>query len=294
MEAAYSMDRFLATMGLAAALTLAAAPARAAEATFQRDLTVNGRLDLTVETGAGSIHLRSGPAGRVHIFARVKSNWGGSDEQVQEIAVHPPIDQTGNIVRIGLHHGNLHNISIDYEIEAPADAFLEAGTGSGSINDDGVGANAKLSTGSGDIRATGLQSGFALETGSGSIYAEGSGTGDVKAETGSGSIELKNLHGGLLARTGSGGVKAGGTPSALWRIETGSGSVELWTGNAGITLKRQKRDRAAFSVTARLQRRARCQITTFRGRSVEGGLWSTSQLAPAAYRIISVGELEVR
>lgn len=224
-------------MGLAAALIGAAAPARAAEATFERDLTVNGRVDLSVETGAGSIRLSSGPAGRVHIFARVKSNWGGSDEQVQEIVAHPPIDQTGNIVRIGLHRSSLHNITIDYEIQAPANAFLSAGTGSGSVNDDGVGANAKLSTGSGGIHATGLQGGFELETGSGSIYAEGSGTGDVNAETGSGSIEVKNLHGGLFARTGSGSIKAEGTPTAAWSIETGSGSVELWTGNAALTLE---------------------------------------------------------
>jgi hypothetical protein len=230
------MNRLLTTMGLAAALGLAVIPACAAEATFERDLTVNGRLDLTVETGAGSIHLSSGPAGRVHIFARVKSNWGGSEEQVKEIAAHPPIDQTGNIVRIGLHRSDLHNISIDYEIQAPADAFLNAATGSGSVNDDGVGANAKLSTGSGGIHATGLQGGFSLDTGSGSIYAEGSGAGDVKAETGSGTIELKNLKGGLRAQTGSGDIKAGGAPTAPWRIETGSGSVELWTGDAAFEL----------------------------------------------------------
>jgi putative adhesin len=218
-------------------LTLAAAaPARAEEATFTRDLTVAGRVDLTVQTGSGSIRLTSGPAGRVQIFGRVKSNWGGSDAQVHEIADHPPIEQTGNIVRIGTRHENYRNISIDYEIEIPADAFLSAATGSGNVTDDGVGANAKLNTGSGSIRAIGLQGGFTVETGSGSIYAEQVGTGDVKAETGSGSIELKNLHGGLRAETGSGSIKASGTPSAQWRLQTGSGSVELWTGSAAFTL----------------------------------------------------------
>ncbi len=230
------MRQFLLLTGLTAALSLAAIPAYAAEATFERDLIVSGRLDLTTGTGSGSIHLTSGPAGRVHIFGHVKSNWGGSDEQVQQIAAHPPIEQTGNIVRIGLHQGSLHNISIDYEIQAPPDAFLNASTGSGSVTDDGVGANAKLSTGSGGIHATGLQGGFSLDTGSGNIYAEASGAGEVKAQTGSGSIELKNVQGGLYAKTGSGGVKSSGTPSAPWRIETGSGTVEIWTGNASFTL----------------------------------------------------------
>jgi len=230
------MRHFFVIAGAAAILALASASCRAAEATFERDLTVNGRLDLTVEDGAGSIHLTSGPAGRVHIFARVKSYWGGSDDKVREIAAHPPIEQTGNIVRIGLHHQSLHNISIEYEIEAPADCFLNAAFGSGSIDDDGVGVNAKLTTGSGSIRATGLQGGFSLGTGSGSIYAEQTGTGNVEAQTGSGGIELKNVNGGLHAQTGSGSIKVSGTPAASWRIVTGSGGVELWTGNAAFTL----------------------------------------------------------
>jgi len=215
---------------------LAAAPAWSAEATFERHLTVNGRVDLTVATGSGSIHLTAGPAGHVHIFGRVKSSWGGNDDQVREIASHPPIEQTGNIVRIGVHDGRLRNTGIDYEIEAPPDSFLKANTGSGNVTDDGVGADSKIGTGSGSIRATGLQGGFSLSTGSGTIYGEQVGKGDVTASTGSGSIELKNLHGGLRAHTGSGSIKAGGTPDAQWRIDTGAGSVEVWTGNVGLNL----------------------------------------------------------
>jgi DUF4097 and DUF4098 domain-containing protein YvlB len=219
-----------------AALSLASLTARAAEATFSRDLSVSGRLDLTIENGAGSVHLASGPAGHVHIFAHIKSNWSSNDGKVQEIASHPPVEQTGNIVHIGYHHESLHNISIDYEISAPPDCFLHASTGSGGIQDDGVGVDAKLTTGSGGIHATGLQSSFSLGTGSGGIYAEQVGEGDVEAQTGSGSIELKNVKGGLHAQTGSGGVKVTGTPAASWRIITGSGGVELWTGNSGFNL----------------------------------------------------------
>jgi DUF4097 and DUF4098 domain-containing protein YvlB len=219
-----------------AALTLAAVPALASEATFDKTLQVNGRVELSVSTGSGNIHLTRGSDNQVHIYGRVKSNWGGSEERVREIAAHPPIEQTGNIVRIGSHHENLHNISIDYEIQAPGNAFLEASSGSGNVTVDGMGENAKLSTGSGNIHATGLHGGFSVGTGSGNIYAEQTGEGDVKAQTGSGNVELKNLHGGLHAGTGSGEIKAGGTPTAPWRLETGSGSVEFWAGNAGLTL----------------------------------------------------------
>ncbi len=223
-------------LAVTAALTLASVPALASEAAFERNLSVDGRVELTVETGSGNIHLKQGSDSRVHVFGRVRSNWGANDSKVKEIAANPPIEQTGNIVRIGARHENLHNISIDYEIEAPANAFLDAGSGSGNVTDDGIGENAKLNTGSGNIHATELHGGFTANTGSGDIYAEQSGQGDVKAQTGSGNIELRNLRGGLRAETGSGYIKAGGTPTAGWHLETGSGNVELWTGDAPLTL----------------------------------------------------------
>jgi hypothetical protein len=222
----------LATAALAALATL---PAWGTEATFDRNLSVKGAVELNITTGSGHIHLTHGTSGQLHIFGRVRSSWGGSDEQVRQIAANPPIEQTGSIVRIGRHE-NLHNISIDYEIQAPGDVYLNAATGSGDINDDGVGQNTKLNTGSGSIRATGLRGGFSVNTGSGSVYAEQVGEGDVKAGTGSGSIELKNIRGGLHAETGSGEIKVSGTPTSYWKLQTGSGNIEAWTGNAPFTL----------------------------------------------------------
>jgi DUF4097 and DUF4098 domain-containing protein YvlB len=219
-----------------ALLAIAAVPAMATEATFERNLSVNGKVELRVATGSGNIHLTQGSGSQVRIFGKVKSNWGASDEKVREIAANPPIEQTGNIIRIGARHENYNHISIDYEIQAPADAFLDAASGSGNVVDDGVGENAKLSTGSGNVHATGLHGGFSVDTGSGDIYAEQTGQGDVKASTGSGNIELKNLRGGLRADTGSGDIKVGGTPNSTWHLHTGSGNVEFWPGDSPLTL----------------------------------------------------------
>ena len=220
----------------AMALAMAAIPALAAEATFERNLSVNGRVELSVSTGAGNIHLTRGSGNQVHIFGRVKSHWGGSDAQVRDIAANPPIDQTGNIIRIGARRQNLHNISIDYEIQAPADAFLDAGSGSGDVTTDGVGSNAKLSSGSGNIHATGLHGSFSVSTGSGNIFAEQTGEGDVKAQTGSGNIQLNNLHGSLRAGTGSGSINVSGSPASAWNLKTGSGNIEISPGNTGFVL----------------------------------------------------------
>jgi hypothetical protein len=220
----------------AAALALASLPALASEATFERTLSVSGHVELSVSTGSGNIHITRGAGNEVHIFGKVKSGWGGSEERVREIAAHPPIEQTGNIVAIGAHHENLRNISIDYEIQAPENAFLSAASGSGNVTVESVGENAKISTGSGNIHATGLHGGFKVDAGSGNIYAEQTGQGDVKAQTGSGNVELRNLRGGLRAGTGSGEIKVAGTPTTDWKLETGSGSVEFWAGSAAFTL----------------------------------------------------------
>lgn len=222
----------------AAVLAFAALPtfALASEhATFDRTLSVNGRVDLSATTGSGNIHITSSSGNQVVIHGRVTCSMGCDEQRFHEIVNNPPIEQTGNIIRIG-HVENLHNIGIDYDIQAPADSFLDAHTGSGDVTDEGVGENAKIGTGSGNIHASGLRNGFSVNTGSGDIVAEQSGQGDVKARTGSGNIELKSLNGGLDAHTGSGDLKITGTPVGEWHLETGSGNVDLTTGSTGFNL----------------------------------------------------------
>jgi DUF4097 and DUF4098 domain-containing protein YvlB len=216
-------------------------PALAAEATFTRTLSVSGQVTLHVSTGSGSIRITKGSDSQVHIFGKVRSSHsfgddGNSEDRVRQIAANPPIEQTGSILRIGAHLEGLHNVSIDYEIQAPAGALLEASSGSGDITDDGVGVNARLNTGSGSIHAEGLKESFSVETGSGDITAAQVGSGDVKAHTGSGSIELKNVSGGLRAETGSGDIKINGQPKSGWHVTTGSGTVEFWPGGSPLTL----------------------------------------------------------
>lgn len=219
-----------------AALALAALPAMATEATFERNVTVSGPVELSVHTGAGSVHVTRSSGNQIHIFGRVKSGWGVSEARVREIAANPPIEQTGSIVRIGFHEEELHNISIDYEIQAPANSYLEASSGSGDVTVEGVGKDAKLTTGSGNVHATGLIGSLTLNTGSGNINAELTGMGDVRAQTGSGNIELHHVNGGLHAITGSGDIKVAGAVGGDWHLETGSGSIEFWPDAGGFTL----------------------------------------------------------
>jgi beta-lactamase regulating signal transducer with metallopeptidase domain len=209
---------------------------------FDRTLSASAAVQLAVSTGSGDIHFTRGSGNEIHIHGKIHVNHNGSEEKAREIAANPPIEQSGDVIRVGQHpdqnqdREQWRGISIDYQIEAPPGTLLAAISGSGDIVDEGVGQNAKLQIGSGDIKATGLEGPFTVKTGSGNIVAEQSGQGDVIAETGSGDIELKDIHGGFRGQTGSGDIKASGTPSASWNLQTGSGAIELWTGNAPLTL----------------------------------------------------------
>jgi beta-lactamase regulating signal transducer with metallopeptidase domain/DUF4097 and DUF4098 domain-containing protein YvlB len=206
------------------------------EATFDRSLSFNGTLDLSVNTASGNITFTRGTANQIRIHGIVKANENGDSAQVQQIAANPPIEQDGNTVRIGAHEQNLHNISISYQIEAPADTMLNAASASGDIADTGVGNGAKLITASGNITATGLQGGFKVQTASGDIAIENAGQGDARAQTGSGDIDLKGVNGALEAQTGSGTIKAAGKPSSPWKLQAGSGDIHLTTGSAPMDL----------------------------------------------------------
>src|SRR5580704_4205686 len=175
----------------AAVLTLAAATAFAADASFDRTLNVSGPPNVSVSTGSGSVHLHPGSASQVHIVAHLHSShgWmsGGSDvdSRIQQIANNPPIIQSGNDITIGERHNNdlYRNISIDYDITLPASSNITAASGSGNVEIENVGATLKAQTGSGNVNATGIQGAATLGTGSGDITLHQTGPGDVKAET---------------------------------------------------------------------------------------------------------------
>src|SRR5687767_10069284 len=72
--------------------------------TFERTLTVDGPAELSVRTGSGDISIRTGEGGRVQIVGRItaRSRLGESaPERIRQIEAAPPIEQTGNVVRIG-------------------------------------------------------------------------------------------------------------------------------------------------------------------------------------------------
>src|SRR5450631_3471645 len=164
-----SLHRFIPAIAVAT-LVLVPACVRAAEGSFDKTLTVNGNVTLNVSTGSGYIRINPGSDNQVHIVGHVKAGGGwmsgsskSAEERVNEVVKNPPIEQAGNIIRVGKEQ-HLNNVSIDYDITAPKDSNLSAGSGSGDLKIMNVGVNSKLGTGSGNIEATGLSGTTSLDT----------------------------------------------------------------------------------------------------------------------------------
>jgi hypothetical protein len=226
---------------LPAVLAFATTAAFAADATFDKTLTVSGSPQVSVNTHSGYIHLNPGNDSQIHVIGHVHPNNGWTmssssdiDARIQKIAANPPISQSGSQVTIGDRDNNdlYRDIAVDLDITLPRSSAIAASSGSGEIDIQGVGSSLKAQTGSGSVHARGIQGAANLQTGSGSIELDETGPGDVRAQTGSGTIHITGISGGLQAQTGSGEIEATGKPTSDWKLGTGSGSIHLTVGQS--------------------------------------------------------------
>jgi hypothetical protein len=229
---------YLPILALAAALSSACSvdlEADVVNATgrFDRQMAVDGPVELDVRTGSGSINVRRGGNGQVRVVGEIRANrgfWNSSsaEERVRRIEANPPITQVGNSIRIGDFDDRdmPRNVSISYEIVVPEETSVRSRTGSGSQRIDSVNGRVDTETGSGSIRVGEVTGPVVASTGSGSIAVLGAG-GGLSARTGSGSIDAAGIRGSVRAHTGSGGVRIEGTPTNDWTVRTGSGSIGL-------------------------------------------------------------------
>jgi DUF4097 and DUF4098 domain-containing protein YvlB len=261
---------FSALLILMTAAAMAAVPTFAdQDGHFDRTLSVTGAIDLTIQTGSGNITVRAGDSSKVEVHGAIHANhsWMGADAsaRIHDIETNPPIEQSGNTIRIG-HFDDRereHNISISYEVTVPAQTKLHSESGSGDESIDGIAGpvetssgsgelkvsniggevrartgsggvelnsikgNARVSSGSGTIRAIGIAGGLNASSGSGEVKLEQTAAGDVEISTGSGDVEIKGAKGAVRVTTGSGEINAQGVPTGDWKLRTGSGSVTV-------------------------------------------------------------------
>ena len=212
--------------------TLIARPP-AIKGSFERTLQVSGPVDLEVTTGSGDITIRPGQAGAVRISGKIQAhdNWDDSnaEKKVRYLEQNPPIQQDGNHIRIGhLEERELNrNVSIDYEIEVPAETQVTSATGSGDVSVEGIRGPVKATSGSGDMKLHSLQSDVTLRTGSGDVSLEEVSGGRVEVQTGSGDVKLRDLRCAMRVRTGSGDISAEGELTGDWTLQAGSGGITV-------------------------------------------------------------------
>ena len=259
----------LGACAIAALVCLQALPVAASvEGSFQRTLQATGPVHLDLTTGAGNVQVRTGNSSQVKVTGHIKATeWfgGNVEEKVKRLEANPPIQQSGNDIRIGhIDDPELrHNISISYEVIVPAETELRvesgsghqsvegirgplevssgsgglkissindrvhAETGSGDIDINRVKGNVHAKTGSGSIDASDIAGAFEANSGSGRITLQQTAPGSVRVDTGSGGMELHGVEGSLEAKAGSGTIQAEGSPTGAWTVHTGSGEVNL-------------------------------------------------------------------
>jgi len=257
------MKRNLASLVVVFAASGMIALADDAEGSFERKLTVSGPVDLDVQTGAGRLDVRAGGSGQVSIHGviRVRQQSGkrSAQDKVRFLESNPPIEQDGNVIRIGrIHQPDLRrNITISYELLVPADTKLHSSTGSGTVVVEGLRGPVIADTGSGTVTISRIEDGVRLNTGSGRIDID-SIQGSVDAHTGSGPIHGTGIKGKIVADTGSGGIHLEQTGPANIYARAGSGEITLrvpqqaafnlraHTGSGGIEVTRPMTVRGTF------------------------------------------------
>jgi len=207
-----------------------------AEATFDRELTVSGPVELDVASGSGDIRVRTGAAGSVQIHGRARSHAGSwislsgesATELVRRVEQNPPIEQSGDRIRVGPREwtDRWNGVSISYVITVPADARVVARSGSGDLEVGSVAGPVDASTGSGDIRVGRTTDDVKVKTGSGSIEVDAGAS--VIARTGSGNVLATSVKGNVEASSGSGDITVTQVAKGHTDLSTGSGD---WTVN---------------------------------------------------------------
>jgi DUF4097 and DUF4098 domain-containing protein YvlB len=200
----------------------------AATGSFDRTLTASGPIRLELNNTSGDVSITGSADKKVHIHAEARASGFGfesPDKRMQELLANPPIEQHGDVIRIGEEMRHLRNVSISYVIEVPRDTELSSSVLSGAqtIQDIRGPVNAKAASGS--IRVTHVERQTQLSSLSGSIRADNIGD-DLRANSASGSVTVSNIKGDIRISALSGStqiLKPGGRVEA----STASGNVEV-------------------------------------------------------------------
>lgn len=200
----------------------------------ERRFSVEGKPDVKLSTRDGAIEIRSWD--RPEVLVLVEKH---AFNKQAAAAMTVSSSQDGNHVTVdatlprretlsSLFWGGLGSAKLIVSVPAASD--VEANTGDGSIDLQGVQGVLSLRSGDGSIRARQVSGTLAARSGDGSIRLDDI-KGAVDVNTGDGSVVATGSFTGVRARSGDGSIgiraQAGSATEADWDISSGDGSVTI-------------------------------------------------------------------
>jgi hypothetical protein len=153
----------------------------------ERTLQVSGSPRLTIRNFAGSVTVRPGDDGTVHVVATKRLRAPASPDQIEV-----EVSQQACCVEITTRKvSGLNDASVSLEITVPAGTVLDITTGAGSVDVRDVGGALRAEAGAGTVEVRGAEGPASLRTGAGTIDYEGSPEGKCTFDTGAGSVTLR-------------------------------------------------------------------------------------------------------
>jgi len=197
----------------------------------EKRFSVDGKPDLKLSTKDGSIEIRSwdGP----DVLVVIEKHAIGKETAA---AIVVSSAQDGNHISVdvkerrlsGLFFGGLGTAKLIVSVPAASD--VQATTGDGSIDFEGVRGTVSLRSGDGSIRARNASGTLNARTGDGSITFDGV-KGAIDVNTGDGSVAVAGAFTAVRARSGDGSIaihaQAGSVTEADWDVSSGDGSVTI-------------------------------------------------------------------
>ena len=196
--------------------------------TFDRDYSVTGPLRLEITNASGDVDIAGSADGKVHVRGEVRASGFGFDnpqKRLDDTIANPPIEQTGETIRIGKEMSRMRNVSIAYSIQVPRDTEVNATVASGAQTIRGVRGPVKVQAASGSIRAEKIERFAQLTTASGSISASDLGN-DLRVFSASGSVTVLKVRGDVEVNAISGVIRIS-NPGGRVEADTASGNVDI-------------------------------------------------------------------
>src|SRR6266436_5217893 len=177
--------------------------------TFDRNYNVTGPIRLEITNASGDVDITGSADGKVHVRGDVRASGFGFDnpqKRLDDTLANPPIEQTGDTIRIGKEMSRMRNVSIAYSIQVPRDTEVSATVASGAQTIRGVRGPVKVQAASGTIRVEKIERDVQLTTASGSVSATDIGN-EVHVTSASGSVNVSNTKGDIIVNAMSGVIR---------------------------------------------------------------------------------------